>query len=101
MYKVLRSTRFDEWIRKLRDPIGKARILARLRSAIEGNLGDCKPVGRGVLEMRIQTGPGYRIYFLRQGSKLIVLLCAGDKSTQREDIDRAQRMSAEWTESDE
>lgn len=96
MFTILRSATFDQWLSRLRDRWAVTRIVARLLAAEDGNLGDVKPVGGGVSEMRIQHGPGYRIYFIRQGAELIVLLCGGDKGSQRRDIDRAKRMAAEW-----
>lgn len=74
---------------KLNDHSGKARIIARIRSAEQGNFGDCKPVGQGISEMRIHTGPGYRIYFAQQDKIVYLLLNGGDKSTQELDIKRA------------
>jgi putative addiction module killer protein len=76
----------------------KARILARLRSASLGNFSDCAPVGDGVSEMRVHVGPGYRVYFIRRGSTVYLLLIGGDKSTQQRDIDRAKRMARELKE---
>lgn len=72
------------------------RIVARLLAAEDGHLGDVRPVGGGVSEMRIQHGPGYRIYCIMQGAELIVLLCGGDKDSQQRDIERARRMASEW-----
>ena len=72
------------------------RIVARLLAAEDGHLGDVRPVGDGVSEMRIQYGPGYRVYFITRGAELIVLLCGGSKDSQRRDIKRAKRMSKEW-----
>jgi putative addiction module killer protein len=74
----------------LKDDKGRARILARLRSASLGNFGDTEPVGAGVFEMRIHTGPGYRVYFARRGEILYLLLIGGDKATQTADIKRAK-----------
>jgi putative addiction module killer protein len=73
--------------------------LARLRSATLGNFGDCEPVGEGVSEMRIHFGPGYRVYFMRTGTTIYVLLVGGDKSTQKQDIARAKKMARELKES--
>ena len=95
MNEFLRTEDFDEWLRALRDPVGKARILARLRSASQGNFGDCEPVGEGVSEMRIHAGPGYRVYFTRRGRTVYLLLCGGDKSSQQKDIRRAKELAAQ------
>jgi putative addiction module killer protein len=98
MNTLLRSPEFDAWLAGLADLKAKARILARLRSATLGNLGDCEAVGEGVSEMRVHVGPGYRLYFVRVGTTLYVLLCGGDKSSQRRDITRAKRMARELKE---
>jgi len=95
MFEVRQTTRFAAWLLGLRDERAMARILKRLDRAREGNLGDVAPVGEGVSEMRIFYGPGYRVYFVQRGSELIVLLCGGDKSTQRADIDEARAMAKE------
>jgi putative addiction module killer protein len=79
---------FDEWLRRLKDQTGKARILARLLSAEFGNFGDRRPVGGGVSEMNIHSGPGYRVYFMRRNEAVYVLLCGGDKGSQARDIAR-------------
>ena len=83
-----RTAEFDAWLKGLRDPIGKARILARIRSAESGNWGDVAPVGDGVFELRIHVGPGYRVYYCRR----TYLLCGGDKSSQRRDIRTAKAL---------
>lgn len=90
MYTVLRSDEFDTWLTRLKDPKGKARVVARIRSAELGNLGDVRPVGEGISEMRIHFGPGYRVYFTQRGRLLILLLTGGDKSSQKRDIKRAK-----------
>ncbi|NWB94924.1 type II toxin-antitoxin system RelE/ParE family toxin [Pseudomonas gingeri] len=91
---------FDDWLRRLRDPIAKARILSRLISAQFGALGDTRLIADGVSEMRIHTGPGYRVYFARQGEILILLLCAGDKSSQKRDIKHARLILSEIEQGD-
>lgn len=80
---------FAEWLRKLRDPIGRNRIRARLKLLEFGHLGDWKPIDDGMQEMRLHTGPGYRIYLGRPSQKRFVILWAGDKSTQSRDLIRA------------
>ena len=96
MYTILRSATFDRWLSRLRDRHAVDRIVARLLAAEDGHLGDVRSVGGGVSEMRIQYGPGYRVYFITRGAELIVLLCGGDKDSQRRDIERAKRMATEW-----
>jgi putative addiction module killer protein len=85
----------DAWIRGLADQRARARILNRLDRASLGNFGGCAPVGEGVAEMRIDYGPGYRVYFIRQGAPVYLLLTGGDKSTQHRDIERAKAMARE------
>ena len=96
VYTILRSATFDRWLSRLRDRRAIDRIVARLLAAEDGHLGDVRSVGDGVLEMRIQHGPGYRVYFITRGAELIVLLCGGDKGSQRRDIEQAKRMASEW-----
>ena len=98
MNTLIRSSDFDRWLALLKNDKGKARILARLASATLGNFGDCEPVGEGVSEMRVHHGPGYRLYFVRDGTTSYVLLAGGDKSTQRRDITRALRLARELKE---
>jgi putative addiction module killer protein len=88
-----RTSIFDEWLTLLKDKTGKALILKRIRSAEAGNLGDCRPVGQGVSEMRVHYGPGYRAYFTRTGGVVYLLLCGGDKSSQQSDIAEAIEIS--------
>ncbi len=92
MNSFLRTTEFDAWLKSLRNPLGKARIVLRVRSAEQGNFGDCEPVGDGISEMRIHCGPGYRVYFTRKGKIVYLLLCGGDKSTQKRDIKQAKTL---------
>jgi putative addiction module killer protein len=92
---LVATPEFEQWLGNLRDAKGKARILSRLDSAALGNFGDCQSVCDGVSEMRIHFGPGYRVYFTRRGATVYVLLIGGDKSTQKRDIRRAQKMARE------
>ncbi len=92
MVSFLRTREFDDWLKALRDPIGKARIIARIRSAESGNFGDIAAVGGGVFEMRIHVGPGYRVYYCRRGEVTYLLICGGDKSSQRKDIQVARKL---------
>jgi len=77
---------FEDWLDDLNDKRAVARVLARLARVRQGNLGDCKSVGEGVSELRVDYGPGYRVYFGQRGRTLIILLCGGDKRTQDRDI---------------
>lgn len=88
-----RSEEFDTWLDGLKDKVGRARIVLRIRSAEHGNFGDCAPVGEGVSEMRIHVGPGYRAYFTRRAEVVYLLLLGGDKSSQKRDIKRAIEMT--------
>jgi putative addiction module killer protein len=92
MNTIIRTATFDAWLSSLKDMTGKARILQRLDSFQRGNFGNCEPVGDGVSELKIHTGPGYRVYFARRGAVVYLLLLGGDKSTQKKDIIRAQEM---------
>lgn len=93
---TIRQTKvFAGWLRSLRDQETKRRIAARLVRVGAGLLGDVKPVGAGVSELRIDHGPGYRIYFVSRGEEMIVLLCGGDKKTQDHDIATAKAMAKE------
>ena len=89
---VIESVTYRTWFDGLKDRIAKARIDARIRRMSLGNLGDFKAVGDGVNELRIDCGPGYRVYFARRGSVVIILLCGGSKHSQKADIRRAARM---------
>ena len=96
MVDIVRSGTFDRWLNKLKDRRAAARVLVRINRLAAGNPGDVKPVGHGVSELRITYGPGYRIYYLRDGDELILLLTGGDKSSQDADIRRAHQIAAEW-----
>ena len=87
------TRRYADWFDRLRDRRAKARIDARLRRFSLGNPGDVKSVGDGVQELRIDYGPGYRVYFTRVGDLVVILLAGGDKSTQQADIDAAKRLA--------
>jgi putative addiction module killer protein len=89
MIELLKSATFEAWFNSLRDRQAQARINARIRRLSLGNPGDVRPVGSGVSELRIDYGPGYRVYFIRRGDLLAVLLCGGDKRRQEADIKRA------------
>jgi putative addiction module killer protein len=92
MFTVLQTEQFRDWLDGLRDVRAQARIAARLRLAEAGNLGDWRSVGGEVSEMRVDFGPGYRLYFARRQTILIIMLAGGDKSSQTRDIKRAQRI---------
>ena len=93
--EIRKTENFAKWIDGLRDIRARARLLARIQRLASGNAGDVKPVGEGVSEMRIDYGPGYRIYYKWQGKHLIVLLAGGDKRTQKRDIEKALRLARE------
>ena len=90
--EVLQTDAFERWFNNLRDRNARARVLARIRRLQLGNPGDFRPVGNGVAEMRIDHGPGYRVYFVRR-QQSVVLLVGGNKSSQNRDIDRATKMA--------
>ena len=92
---VVESATFKRWFRNLLDRRAVARINARLRNVSLGNFADTRPVGSGISEMRINVGPGYRVYFIREGTSVVVLLCGGDKDSQQRDIERAKQLAAE------
>ncbi len=96
MIKLLATDDYLTFIQQLRDKRAKAKISLRLGRLQLGNPGDVKPVGQGISEMRIDYGPGYRIYYKQRGQELIVLLCGGDKSTQTKDIANAKQIALEY-----
>lgn len=97
VFEVVRTDEFDTWIERLKDKVGRRRILSRIDRLRAGNPGDVKPVGQGISELRLTFGPGYRMYYLQDGDTLIVLLVGGDKSTQQKDIEKAHELAdAYW-----
>jgi putative addiction module killer protein len=95
MLEVRQTITYSSWFDKLRDKAAKVRIDIRIRRLSLGNPGDVKPVGEGVSELRVNFGPGYRIYFVQRGEELVVLLAGGDKSTQDQDISTAKSLARE------
>ena len=95
MFTVLQTEEFVAWLDDLKDKRAQLRIAARLRQAESGNLGDWQPIEGEVSELRVNYGPGYRLYFARRGRIIVVILNAGDKSTQKRDIRRALKLAAE------
>ncbi len=95
MIEIRETETFSSWLTALRDDRARAKIAVRVRRLAFGNPGDVKPVGEGISELRIPHGPGYRVYFIQRGAMLIVLLCGGDKSTQRKDIAAAKKLAKE------
>ena len=93
MIEIRKTELFAKWLDNLRDIKAKARVLVRIERLASGNAGDVKPVGEGISEMRIDYGPGYRVYFMQRGSELIILLAGGDKSSQSRDIKAALRLA--------
>lgn len=98
MFTVRETEAFSDWMAALRDDRAKARIARRIDRLAAGNPGDVKPVGEGVSELRIDYGPGYRVYFVQRGDILIVLLCGGDKRTQDRDIRKAKEFAKDLAE---
>src|SRR5216684_9216026 len=93
MVEVRRTEEFSGWLHRLRDANAVARIVGRIRRMEMGNPGDTRSVGEGILEMRIDYEPGYRIYYVHRGAQIVILLCGGDKRTQQRDIKRAQKLA--------
>ena len=92
MLQILRPADFDTWLAALRDKVGQRQVLARLARLSLGHWGDCKPVGGDVVELRIHSGPGHRVYCWKDGLTVVVALGGGDKSSQERDIAKAQHM---------
>jgi len=95
MFELVETTVFSRWMEGLRDIRARARITTRLARIGFGNFGDARPVGEGISELRIDYGPGYRVYFTRRGERVVLLLCGGDKSSQARDVARAKAMAKE------
>jgi putative addiction module killer protein len=93
MIEVRQTPEFTTWLHRLKDSNAAVRIVGRIRRMEQGNPGDVRSVGAGVMEMRISYGPGYRIYYVHRGARILVLLCGGDKRTQPKDIKRAQLLA--------
>ncbi|WP_159590581.1 type II toxin-antitoxin system RelE/ParE family toxin [Chelativorans xinjiangense] len=100
MFTIRETDEFSDWLSGLRDERAKARIVRRIDRLAAGNPGDVKPVGEGVSELRIDYGPGYRVYFLSRGAALVILLCGGAKRTQPKDIRRAKELARAWKENE-
>lgn len=98
MYSIKRTDEFARWLDGLKDRTTRIRLVRRLDRASRGNLGDVKPVGEGIFEMREHFGPGWRMYYVQRGALLIVMLGGGDKSTQASDIAKATSMAATFEE---
>ena len=94
MLEIRQTVDFERWLNRLKDRTGRAKILVRIRRLAFGNPGDVRPVGNDISEMRIDHGPGYRVYFAQRGAVLVLILCGGDKSTQQRDIKRAKGRAA-------
>jgi len=95
MFEIRQTRIFSDWIKSLRDENARSRVNIRIRRISLGNPGDVKSVGEGVSEMRVDYGPGYRVYFTRQGGSLVLLLCGGNKQTQSKDIAFAKKLAKE------
>ena len=93
---MIKSETFANWVDGLRDRVAVARIEVRIARMADGNPGDVKPLGNGISEMRVNYGPGYRVYFLQRGDTVVILLCGGDKSTQNKDVTKAYELAEEW-----
>ena len=97
MFSVIETEEFTDWLTGLKDRPTRIRLARRLNKARRGNLGDIKPVGDGVFEMREFFGPGWRMYYVERSGALIVMLGGGEKSGQANDINRAKKLAEEWT----
>lgn len=100
MIDVSKTDEFDHWLLRLKNPIAKAKIISRIQRLAVGNSGDTAPVGEGVGELRVHTGPGYRVYYKQTNTRSVVLLCGGDKATQDKDIKKAKQLAASFEKDD-
>lgn len=98
MFELKQTEVFRKWWMKLRDERARALVAARLDRLAFGLAGDVRPIGSGIIELRIHYGPGFRVYYQQRGATILVLLCAGDKGSQSRDIRTAKRLAAEWKE---
>lgn len=98
MVEIVQSATFSQWLGNLKDRQARMRIHAKLDRVFLGNLGDVRPIGHGLSELRIHYGPGYRLYCLQLETNMLVMLCGGDKSSQARDIEQAQRIAKDWKE---
>lgn len=98
MLDVRETDEFSDWLSALKDARARSKVLIRIDRLARGNPGDVRPVGEGVSELRIDYGPGYRVYFVQRGTRYILLLAGGDKSTQDADIAEAKRLASEYQE---
>jgi len=96
--KIRESSTYTNWFLKLRDTRAQHRILTRIKRLAAGNPGDVEPAGEGVSEMRIDYGPGYRVYYKDTGKEIIILLCGGDKKNQQADIAEARKIARAYKE---
>lgn len=96
MSRLVRTPEFKKWFSKLRDRRAKLKIAERIARIASGHLGDVKSVGGGVSEARLHIGKGYRLYFIKRGGELVIMLAGGDKSSQERDIKRARELAEEW-----
>jgi len=97
MYKILETENFSSWLSGLKDIQGKISILRRIKRVTVGNFGDHKYLESSIYELRIKTGPGYRVYYTKKEDKIILLLIGGDKSTQQKDIQKAKQILKEYS----
>jgi putative addiction module killer protein len=95
VFQLLRTEVFDQWLSSLADQRAVAKIASRVERLVHGNPGDVKPVGEGVSEMRINYGPGYRVYYKQTGRTIVIVLCGGDKASQERDIRRAKELAVQ------